>query len=272
MANKRIDEFEDDKIYKQIFLWSSGLMMFLLTVYFLFISYGFDFLNVDFIENKTLQLIVCVLIQFVGTVGINVCIYALVYKIFEFRWKKENKHIYIKGEWLTIHNKENVRIGIATIQQSFKTIKAQAFNVSPKIDAIKQKPKSSWEYTCVSLYPELLVGLELLGCYVSQKDNENIMGVHQIDSIDINESGDKYPHIMSGKFCDTVKNSGKKLININDNVGEIYFYKMTPEIKKYLNRGKKEEQLQMILNQKDLEGELFVEKLRSVIAQHVAEA
>ena len=271
MQNKRIDEFEDDKIYKQIFLWSSGLMMFLLTIYFVFLNYGFDFLNMEFIENETLQIIANVLIQFLGTVGINVCIYGLVYKIFEFRWKKNNKDIYIKGEWLTIHNKENIRIGIANIHQSFKTINAEAYNISPKVDGIKQKPKSNWEYSCVSLSPQQLVGIRFLGCYVSKKDNENIMGVHQIDLIDTNESVDVYPYIMSGKFCDTVKNSGKKLININDNIGEIYFYKMTPEIKNFLSKGEKEEQLKNILNEKSLENELFVKKLSSIVAQYVAE-
>lgn len=272
MQNKRIDEFEDDKIYKQIFLWSSGLMMFLLTIYFVFSNCGFDFLNMDFIENETIQIIANILIQFIGTVGINVCIYGLVYKIFEFSWKKNNKDIYIKGEWLTIHNKENVRIGIANIHQSFKTIKAEAYNISPKVDGIKQKPKSNWEYSCVSLSSQQLVGIKLLGCYVSKKDNENIMGVHQIDLIDINESIDIYPYMMSGKFCDTVKNSGKKLININDNIGEIYFYKMTPEIKNYLSKGEKEEQLKNILNEKSMENELFVKKLGSIVAQHVAQA
>lgn len=271
MQNKRIDEFEDDKIYKQIFLWSSGLMIFLLTIYIVFLSYGFDFLNIDFIENKTVQIIASILIQFLGTVGVNVCIYGLVYKIFEFRWKKENKDIYIKGEWLTIHNKGNVRIGVANIQQSFKTIKTEAYNISPKVDGIKQKPKSNWEYSCVSLRPQHLVGISFLGCYVSKKDSENIMGVHQIDSIEINEKIDKYPYIMSGKFCDTVKNKGKKLTNVDDNVGEIYFYKMTPEIKEYLSNGEKEEQLKNILNEKTLENELFVKKLSSIVAQHVAE-
>lgn len=272
MQNKRIDEFEDDKIYKQIFLWSSGIMMFLLTVYCVFLNFGFDFLNMNFIENETLQIIASVLIQFVGTVGINVCIYGLVYKIFEFRWKKDNKNIYIKGEWLTIHSKENVRIGIANIQQSFKTIKAEAYNISPKVDGIKQKPKSNWEYSCVSLSPQQLVGIRFLGCYVSKKDSETIMGVHQIDSIDINESVDMYPFIMSGKFCDTVKNSGKKLINVNDNIGEIYFYRMTPEIKNYLSKGEKEEQLKNILSEKTLENELFVKKLGTIVAQNITKA
>ena len=98
------------------------------------------------------------------------------------------------------------------------------------------------------------------------------MGVHQIDSIDINESIDMYPYMMSGKFCDTVKNSGKKIININDNIGEIYFYKMTPAIKNYLSQGEKEEQLKNILNEKSLESELFVKKLNSIVAQHVVKA
>lgn len=272
MQNKRIDEFEDDKIYKQIFLLSSGIMMFLLTIYFVFLNYGFDFLSIDFIKNETLKIIADVLIQFLGTVGINVCIYGLVYKFFEFRWKKDNKDIYIKGEWLTIHNKENVRIGVANIQQSFKTIKAEAYNISPNVDGIKQKPKSNWEYSCVSLSPQQLVGIRFLGCYISKKDSESIMGVHQIDLIDINENIDKYPYMMSGKFCDTVKNSGKKLINVNDNIGEIYFYKMTPEIKKYLSQGEKEVQLKNILNEKSLENELFVKKLASITAQHVTVA
>lgn len=272
MANKRIDEFEDDKIYKNIFMWSSGITIFLLNVYFLFLNYGFDFLNVDFIKNKTLYLIVCVLIQLIGTIGINVLIYALVYKYFEIKWKKENKRMYIKGEWLTIHDKGNVRIGFVKISQSFRTIKAEAFNVSPKIEGIKQKEKSNWEYSCVSLEPQQLVGIRLLGCYVSKKDCETIMGVHQIDSIDINEEIDKHPYMMSGKFCDTVKNSGKKLINIDDNIGEIYFYKITPEIKRYLNKGEKAEQLRTILNEKNLESELFVKKLSSIISQHNIEA
>lgn len=271
MQKKKFDEFEDDKVYKQIFLWSSGLMMFLLTIYFVFLNCGFDFLNMDFIENEALQIVANVLIQFFGTVGINVCIYGLVYKIFEYKWKKNNKDIYIRGEWLTIHNKENIRIGIVNIHQSFKTIKAEAYNISPKVEGIKQKPKSNWEYSCVSLSPEQLVGVRLLGCYVSKKDSEDIMGVHQINSIEINENVDKFPYKMSGKFFDTVKNNGKKVININDNIGEIYFYKMTPQIKEYLKKGEKEEQLKNILNETTLQDEFFVKKLSSIISQYIVD-
>lgn len=267
MANKQIDQFEDDKIYNKIFMLSSGIMIFLLSVYFLFLSYGFDFLDFSFMENKTASLIIGVLLQLAGTIGVNALVYFSVYKITEIKWKKENKHMYLKGEWLTIHSKENVRIGLVRIEQSFKTIRAEAFNVSPKVDGIKQKEKSNWEYTCASLYPQQLVGIRLLGCYVSKKEFETIMGVHQIDSIDINEEIDQFPTIMSGHFCDTVKNDGKNATNISDNMGKIYFYKITPQIKRFLCQGKKDEQLQTILDEDSLKGELFVKKLESIISE-----
>lgn len=269
MANRRIDEFEDDQIYKNIFLVSSGIMIFLLSIYVLFLSYGFDCLDFSFIKNKTLSLILCVLLQLVGAIGINACVYACVYKFFEFKWKKQNKHMYLKGDWLTIHDKGNVRIGFVKIAQSFKTIKVEAFNVSPKTEGIKQKEKSNWEYSCASLYPQQLVGIKLLGCYISKKDCQTIMGVHQFDSIETNEEIDKYPYIMSGQFCDTVKNDGEKLINIDDNVGKIYFYKITPEMKRYLSKGTKDEQLQTILDEESMKDELFVKKLKSIVSQHV---
>ena len=269
MSNKRIDEFEDDQIYKSIFLTSSGIMIFLISIYFVFLSYGFDVLDFSFIENKTLSIIVCIVLQLIGAVGLNAVVYATVYKLFEIKWKKENKHMYLKGEWLTIHDKGNVRLGFVKIAQSFKTIKVEAFNVSPKVEGIKQKEKSNWEYSCASLYPQQLTGIKMLGCYISQKNCQTIMGVHQIDSIEINEEVSEYPYAMSGQFCDTVKNDGEKLINVDDNVGKIYFYKVTPELKAYLNKGTRDDQLKNILEEESLKDEMFLKKLKSIVSQYV---
>ena len=50
-------------------------------------------------------------------------------------------------------------------------------------------------------------------------------------------------------------------------MGKIYFYKITPQIKRFLCQGKKDEQLQTILDEESLKGELFVKKLESIISE-----
>jgi len=271
-VKRKMDKLDMDREYESIYSLSAGWLLLSLNIYILFVSSGSDFLEFSFIRNPVTRLLIQALIQVVASIGVHILILLCVRKYKQNKWIKEHKHKYLQGEWLHIHDKDNVRIGMVTIKQSYDNIQVtDGYNVSPCNVGIKEKPLSKWSYCCAELYPSQLAGagVEFLGCYVSSKpDSSFVLGVHNIDSIDHNDEG--FPYIMSGQFLDTLKRQGNETIDIQDKAGAIYFFKMTPAIKKYLQAGTHHEQIAAILNEDSLKDEPYVKKLRQIVNKIVA--
>ncbi len=260
---------DDYEIYKDIFMASSALMILVMQLYVLCVANGWDPASFAWIENRALSIILQIVVQVIGFAGINVFIFWCVFKIKERAWICQNKHKMLQGQWLHIHDKDNVRIGIVTIHQRFSAVDVKAFNIAPKSDKIGDSGRTNWEYLNARIYPPELSGIEFFGCYVSRKKNGTInQGIHIFDTVDVDANG--FPVRMTGSFCDTFRVAEEKVEDIQDRKGQITMYKITPALHKaiYGAGGIKYEALAAIADNQTCADEPFVQALQEVIHKH----
>lgn len=257
---------DDYEIYKDIFIASSAIMIMVMQIYVLCISNGLDLVNFSWIENRVMSVVVQILVQMIGFGVINVFIFWIVFKIKEGKWIRANKQKMLQGQWLHIHDKDNVRIGIVTIHQRFSAVDVKAFNIAPKVNGIADSGRTNWEYLNARIYPPELSGIEFFGCYVSRKKNGTInQGIHVFDAVDVDASG--FPVRMQGSFCDTFRIAEEKVTDIQDRKGHITMFKMTPTLRKVLYGvgGINYEVLADIVNHPECVNEPFVMTLRDIL-------
>lgn len=268
MEKFKMDDLKDDfGVYKGIFVISSALMIFLVQIYLIFISNGVDILNFKNIQNVVLRIVLQVIIQIIGFSFVNVLVFWIVFKVKEKIWIFKHKNMWFKGEWLHIHDKKNVRIGKVTIKQKFFKIEADASNLSPNIS--NNTKITNWYYQSSQLYPKGLPGIEFVGSYVADdQENETYkLGIHIFDSMSCING---YPSKLTGRFSDTFKIYEEKAQDGVDKKGLIYFFKVTPRIRNciYDNNEINYEKLANIVHNDSLKNEGFVIKLKEVLEKH----
>lgn len=194
-------------------------------------------------------------------------IFKLVYYIITIIWIRKHRSIYVRGKWLHIHKKDDIRIGVVNIKQDFYTIGATGYNVSPNLPNYYSPNKHTvWKYLLGHVnFDE--TARDVTACYEAVKTNCNITnnGMH---TLTISVGTDGYPIKMDGYFSDTVRIDENK-INIDNHHGQLYMFRMSKEIEKYLYTGKglNYRNLENICSNISFENEQFIIKLKSIISE-----
>ena len=118
--------------YKNISAISVSILLVIFQAYLMLILGGFDIFNFSMLQDDIIRYIVQILVQLVAFSVLYAVIYAIVRKIYCLKWIRENKKIWIKGLWLHIHVKKEIRVGTVEIRQNFNTINAKGHNIRPK--------------------------------------------------------------------------------------------------------------------------------------------
>lgn len=256
-------------ILKQIFISSSAIMLIVLQLYLLLISNGVDLINFSFLGSNSKESIFWRFVfQIIGFSVINIVIYWLVFVIVKFSWLMKNKDKIIQGMWLSIHDKDNVRIGIVNIEQSFLDITVEGFNISPNDPSIPDKGKTEWNYITATMNPEGLGRTKLFGCFTSQRpDRTTNQGIHTFNTLSYKNG---YPVKMNGIFLNTLTFSDNDVTDVKDQKGYITLYKLSPKMEHDLcnEYGIDEEKLANLINNPDFADEPFVVDLKKIIKQH----
>lgn len=117
--------------YKNISAISVSILLVIFQAYLMLILGGFDIFNFSMLQDDIIRYIIQILVQLVAFSVLYTVIYAVVKKIYCQKWIRENKKIWIKGFWLHIHVKKEIRIGTVEIRQNFNTVNAKGHNIRP---------------------------------------------------------------------------------------------------------------------------------------------
>ena len=256
-------------IYQEIFASACSVFLVLIQLYIVFISKGIDILGFNQIRNTILKILISSLCQILFLGFIYLLIYRIVYTIKSFLWINRNKEIWIKGIWLHIHIKKNIRIGYVDIKQNFYSISAKGQNVGfPDTDHIHNF--TDWKYYMAQVADDP-TARDFIGCYSANKHDitEQNDGIHML-SVE-KKSTDGFPTYMRGQFKDTFAVTDYKLeaIDTLDHSGKLLLYKPSKKCLDYLftEDGFSYDRLSNIINVKDLSSEPFVICLNELLKE-----
>lgn len=217
--------------YKKTFLTSASILLVLVQIYPILLSFKIDLFNFEMVNNPILRTLFQVFINSF----LFLIVYLLVKQVHCYRWIKHHKDIWIQGDWLHIHVKKDIRIGLVEIRQDFYSIKAQGHNISPK-DTNRTQPEreTTWNYVLGSVMNDT-TPRDFIGCYTAHEVQSQTKkdGVH-ILTIEPPSKND-YPTRMIGCFRDTCKIDKRGITDVVGNhAGELYLFKLSPSLKEYL--------------------------------------
>lgn len=230
---------------------------------------GIDLYNFTMLSDNTVKRYVLqVIVQLVFFSIIYIVIYTLVKNFYFLLWKRKNKKNWIKGSWLQIHVKNDLRIGTVEIAQNFNTIEANGHNFTPKgHKTSNNKKETTWKYLLANVKDEKNAR-DFIGCYtaddISNQTSKDGVHVLQIMGVD-NKTG--YANYMVGGFRDTFKITDKNAADAGDHAGELYFYRMSNKCKRYLyeDHNFRYDRLISIHENPDFATEPFVMKLKACL-------
>lgn len=263
MAKKKETSQSVLDTYKGIFLGACALMTLYFTIQDIIDSFisNLKELNADTIINSLFDGVMAVVEYFSPPAIIFACLLGLHY----LWWNLTHKYMKIAGKWLHVHEKENIRIGVVDFDQNFSSVSvSEAINISPA--EVEDSGTTKWGYTTARLYPQDLPGVEFIATYYSRKANGGTnTGTHIFDSVNLDGKG--LPVSMIGKFCDTFEVVHDN-IDIADKRGNIYLYRMSKKVRKYLygDNGFDENKLRSLISDPEFAEEDFVKKVKDVIA------
>ena len=218
------------KIYAGIYLLTIVFTVFVLELYSSLEIDFLQFLNVSGPSLYILKVVIFILHWAVFAlfyVGLS----ELILKIKRWKWKKDNPGLDIEGVWLHIHDKEDVKIGVVEIKQDFYDLSVDAENIKPHTD---DDTTTKWHYIGAQFKPSENAQIQLIACYFGRRSQETFkQGVHLYREFH-SENGKVQK--MTGEFGDALNiTSGQKPVEVHDKTGKILLYRMTPEIKEYIN-------------------------------------
>ncbi len=264
------------KHYKEISSKASGYFVTFLTIYMVFVENNIRILDeiekwaLSLANNDGISALIQVAFMFVSAGGIYSAIYAIVYKVYCRKWKKSHKNIWIKGIWLHIHDKENLRIGVVRIKQDFCTLKVKGYNFDPTdTGATDRVVETSWNYKMGKIVDN---GEEdyVLGYYSASRGMKNKSGIHNLRILSSKDG--EYPSSMSGTFHDTITDEGQ---NVADSMGVIHLFRLEEESPLYSVLNLRDDQeicfrlSNLVRRERDkYSDEIFIKKFEEIVAKH----
>lgn len=117
--------------YKNISKITISIFAFLLEVYILVVINCVDIFNFNMVKDIFLRIVLQVVVHSLVFSSSYIVIYKIVEFIYIKHWIRCNKNIWIKGIWLHIHVKDEIRIGTVKFKQNFHDIEADGHNIYP---------------------------------------------------------------------------------------------------------------------------------------------
>lgn len=228
MSNISSTSIEHQAISKK----TATYFMMAVTFYMMFSSSGWDPLTAfcNMITASIPNTFAQILTQVITTVLTSGLLYVIIYERVQAnhigKWKKQHKDHWIKGTWLHVHDKPNVRIGDVIIDQDFFTLAVDGHNVCvPQIRLFEEITKekldeADWKYSMAKLVSQNNNEYQLTGYYDnSHGKGHSKDGMHLLDITKV--SG--YPIFMHGTFGDVVTEDKQEIKN---SVGQLRLYRL----------------------------------------------
>lgn len=244
-ASYKMDNIPGDhKIYKEVFSTSAKIISLCVALDLILTNNGFDLSKLLIgiivgllpLPTAVIQAAVEMLLETIGFFVGSVIIYDLVLRHRQRVWIRNNQNLMLRGKWLHIHEKDNVRIGVVTIKQSFTTLDVQGYNVNPLDAGVKTVGKTNWNYMACRLFPTEMTGIEFFGTYAARRHGGQVkQGIHIFDTMQCDPATGR-PIYLHGSFSDAFKISNDQVDDINDGKGDIYLFRMTPVLEAFLKK------------------------------------
>lgn len=219
--------------YRNIAKISVSAMILILQVYLLLLFNGLDLYNFLMIESLALRSALQILIQIVLCSFLYALIYFPVKALYCASWKRKNKDIWLKGIWLHIHVKRDIRVGTVRFEQDFCSIKAEGHNYSPC--GVKNKDATAWEYTIGRVFNKNEGGMQ--SSYEAFYSAMNLgsaapnKGLHSMKIVNCENHGPA--NYMVGHFRDTFRN-GIQVEDAGGHMGTLYMFRPSKRCLAYL--------------------------------------
>ncbi len=265
---RKMDETDASRqIYKNTAI---AALVFLLTLIQIYVSLSarerlWSFLAIG---NQTLLEIVKGILDWLVFGVLYTVIFAVIHFFYRAQWIHKNKNIYIRGKWLHIHKKDELRIGVVDFTQDYYTVGASGENVTPNLEGhyIPQK-RTKWKYMLGQVRSDN-TARDFIACYTATKTDTAVSndGMHML-TISLDKEG--YPVKMDGRFSDTFRVSDTE-INPDNHHGQLYMFRMSKEVERYLYNGNglDYENLENLCNEEKFQKEPFVRELKKLAELH----
>lgn len=237
LKNLKMDNIvKNEEIYKSIIFTTSAIFLALVQVYIILLSSGIDIFEFSMIKSMVIRIICKIIVQIIVFGIIYMIVYFIIYRIKTVYWINRHKDLYVKGRWLHIHIKNNVRIGYVDISQNFYEVIARGYN----IDLLCQNGENhmtNWVYLMGQVDNDK-TARDFIGYYKAHKQEEDITndGMH---ALTVTEKREGFPYVMRGNFYDTFKITNESInrILVNEHSGILIFFKPSSACIKYLQSG-----------------------------------
>lgn len=232
---------------------------------------GVSLFSLPLFENNTYQGMLDIAVDTLLTTGLYLFMYYLVRFIFDrFFWIPQNKDKMLQGEWLHIHDKDSVRVGVVNIRQYYLNYEVSAENLHPGLAKVEDKPKTIWNYIGSSLNPAGDTGIKFIGCYIAKRlgnQNSYKQGIHVFESVELDQK--HYPKMLKGTQGDTIEPGKKNQVKISDKAGSIYFYRMTPALRAAITKNGEYDDLSIsnLADDPTVQNEEYVIQLKKILAK-----
>lgn len=217
--------------YKKIYKISISIFVFMLEIYILTIVNYADIFSFNSVNNFFLKIILQSVVQLFIFSLLYTTIYKMVKVVYIKIWIYRNKNIWIKGIWLHIQVKDEIRIGTVKIKQNFHTIEAEGHNIYPDDLGYDSWRETKWNYIFGKIKDGKVRYTDLIGFYrAGNPGSQDVKdGIHSLE-IDDSKPG-KITTKMTGLFKDTVK---KGDIVVDDKIGDLFLFRVDKELLGYL--------------------------------------
>ena len=232
---------------------------------------GVSLFTLPLFENDAYQGLLDIAIDTLLTTGLYLFMYYFVRFVYDrVYWIPKNKDKMLQGEWLHIHDKDSVRVGVVKIRQYYLDYEVSAENLHPGLAKVDDKPKTIWNYIGSALNPAGDTGIKFIGCYIAKRlgnQNSYKQGIHVFETVELDK--DHYPKMLKGTQGDTIEPGKKAQVKITDKAGSIYFYRMTPTLKKAITKNGEYDDLAIsnIADDPTVQNEDYVIQLKKILAK-----
>lgn len=277
MNNFLMDSFDTTgSHYKNITLSASSVYVIVLSIYLVCVQKGLDLnefansLIEQYIHNDVIVTLLQLVVSGISAGIVYTIIYTIVYVRYCYKWKKAHQSVWIKGTWLHIHDKENIRVGVVRIKQNFHSIRVKGYNFDPTaLNAAEKVMETSWHYSMGKIADDTDNDY-VTGYYSATRGMNTKSGIHNLRIISPRDGHD--PVTMIGTFHDIVNGKNQK---IEDSLGNIYMFKLTRKQAHYRELKSNDDQqlcyrlAEIIKNRsEDYMSESYFKRLTEVLERH----
>ncbi|MCR5703763.1 MAG: hypothetical protein K6G85_04000 [Eubacterium sp.] len=228
-----MDKFFSRLQHSNVYTWTSVIFLLFIEIYFL-IAFNFvDIFMFSMIKEPVLQIFLQTIANLLIFSVSFTSIYIVVNLIYEKHWIRKNKEAWIQGDWLHIHQKDELRVGLVSISQNFEFIQVCGHNIPPA-NMYKWR-ETEWKYDFGRIEipksnSSIYKSSHIVGYYrAGQMGVSKKTGIHLLE---VSSTSNRFPKQMQGFFSDNIPEDNSF---INDKFGKLYLFKIDKSTQKLIN-------------------------------------